>query len=67
MTEINLQPIFDYLDEFKAEIKARFNELERRVSNLENSVDRLTKIVTTMQDEFTVINHRVDRLESKIL
>jgi hypothetical protein len=65
MTEMSLQPIFDYLNGFKAEIKADIGDLKIRVGNLENSTDRLTKIVTTLRDEFTVVNYRVEKLETK--
>lgn len=65
MQEINLQPLFDYLETFKAEMLDKFNSLENRVSALENSMDRLTKIVTDLRDEMVVMNHRVEKLEMR--
>lgn len=65
MQEINLQPLFDYLETFKAEIRSEIADLKNRVTSLENSMDRLTKIVTDLRDEMIVMNHRVEKLEMR--
>lgn len=47
----NLQPIFEYLDEFKGEVVARIDKLETKVDTLQTSVDNLTKVVQDFRDE----------------
>jgi len=66
MQEINLEPLFEYLGDFKAEIKAEVANLAVRVGGVENSVDNLTKEVKDFREEFIVMNYRVGKLESKI-
>jgi len=64
MTEINFQPVFDYIDlkfaEFKEdiliEVRAELREMKDQIANL------TTKVEST-NSEMIVANHRIRRLE----
>lgn len=64
----DFKPIFDYLDEMKAELKADIKteiiaELSPKIDKLQTSVDNLTYMVKGFQEEMIVNRHRIDRLE----
>ncbi|MDP4001187.1 MAG: hypothetical protein Q8P83_03020 [bacterium] len=51
----NFQPIFEYFDEFKAEVNSRFDHLESRMDTLQTTVDNLAKMVKGFQEEYIVM------------
>lgn len=58
-----LQPVLDYLDNFKTEVNQRFNVLENKVDDLQTSVDSLAKMVKDFHEEMIVTRKRLDILE----
>lgn len=56
----------NYIDQFRFEMNARIDALEQIVTNIENQMNLMTKAVGEMRDEITKINHRLQRLETRI-
>jgi hypothetical protein len=64
MSDINFQPIFDYIDNSQNELKqdlvslmdGRFDEVKTQIANLTHQVQRFN-------DESQVSKYRLDRLE----
>ena len=63
MTDTNLKPLFEYLDEFKSEVNDRFDKLEETQRILQTSVDALAKMVKDFRDEHIVVHRRLEVLE----
>ena len=59
----DFKPIFDYLDEFKADVSQRFDSIEGKVDELQTSVDNLANMVKGFQEEMIVNRKRIDVLE----
>jgi archaellum component FlaC len=64
MSETNLKPLFEYLDEKFGFMDGRFDGIDKRLNNLETSVDNLTKIVKDFQEEHIILHRRVETLEA---
>ncbi len=62
-TTTNFQPLFEYLDEMKADIDTRFNKLEQKVDSITSTLDYLCKTVKGFEQEMIVNRHRIERLE----
>ena len=62
MTDVNFQPIFDYIDEKHSEVVTKLDELQGTVHQLQASVDGLAKLVKDFRDEHIVIHHRLELL-----
>jgi hypothetical protein len=63
-TQINFQPIFDYLDtRFKEEFENFRLEFRAEFDPIKISIDNLSREVKETREELQVANHRVDRLE----
>jgi hypothetical protein len=63
MPDNNLQPLFDYMDEMKAELKADIGRLDKKVDHLQATVDSLAKLVKDFRDEHIVMHRRLELLE----
>ncbi len=63
MSDINLKPVFDYLDEMKAEMQSEFKNVKEDIRVLQVSVDNLTKMVKDFRDEHIVLHRRLEVLE----
>lgn len=59
----DLKPIFDYLDEFKADVNQRFDGIEGKIDKLQTSVDNLANMVKGFEEEMIVNRKRIDVLE----
>lgn len=59
-----MKPLFDYLDDFKAEVNQRFDILEKKVDVLQATADALAKEVKDMRDEHIILYRRLELLES---
>ncbi len=59
----DLKPVFDYLDDFKAEVSGRFDSLENQVHQLQTSVDGLAKWFENYRDEHIVLYRKAEILE----
>lgn len=64
MSEVNLKPVFTYLDDMKAELKADIAIVNQKVDTLQTSVDGLAKMVKTFQEEHIIMRKRVETLEA---
>ena len=60
MSEVDFKPLFDYLDDFKAEVKADVQAIDEKVAHLQDSVDGLVKIVKDFQDEHIILRHQFE-------
>lgn len=63
MTEINLKPIFDHMDEMEGRLKSEISEVKESVKLLQTSVDSLAKMVKDFRDEHVIIHKRLEILE----
>lgn len=66
MSDIQLQPLFDYLDERFNEQDERFIKLEQKVDTLQTSVDNLSRQVLSFQQEMAIMTMRVSRMDAWI-
>ena len=64
MDEINWKPLFNYLDEMKAELKADIAVVDDKVTNLTTTVDNLAKMVKDFQEEHIIMRKRLEVLEA---
>lgn len=62
MSDINLQPLMDYMDDRFGQIDSRLGQLERGQQQLQTSVDNLTKIVKDFQDEHIILRRQLEIL-----
>ena len=60
MSEINFQPIFDYID---TALKEQSFQLGSRIDAVQTQVANLATQVQTLTQEVRVSNYRLDRLE----
>jgi outer membrane murein-binding lipoprotein Lpp len=67
MSETNFKPLFEYFDEIKDELKSDIRRVEGKVDILQTSVDGFAKITKNTQEEITVINNRLEKLETKTI
>ncbi len=65
MTEINFQPVFDYLEnEFKPELKKELRaEIREEFSGPITSIANLAGEIKSLREDMKISNHRVTRLE----
>jgi archaellum component FlaC len=63
MSDINLKPLFEYLDEKFTKNDERFDKIENDIQELRAAVDRLAKMVQDFRDEHIVIHKRLEVLE----
>ena len=60
----DFKPIFDYLDDMKAELKADIvAELTPKFDKLQTSIDGLARMVKGFEEELIVNRHRIERIE----
>lgn len=64
MTDVNFKPLFEYLDEMKAELKADIAVVDQKVERTLTSVDKLALMVKTFQDEHIIMRKRLEVLEA---
>jgi uncharacterized coiled-coil DUF342 family protein len=60
MSDINFQPIFDYIDESSAKLK---EDLRIDLTDVKTSIANLSAQVKKYHEEMLVSGHRIDRLE----
>jgi uncharacterized coiled-coil DUF342 family protein len=64
MTDINFQPIFDYIDESNAKLKEEIlTEVRSELRDVKTAVANLSGQVKQYHEEMLVSGHRIDRLE----
>lgn len=65
MTDINFQPIFDYLDnQFKQSLMTEIrDEFNGKFNVVQISIDAVLKEVVAMRQEWATMHHRFNRLE----
>lgn len=64
MTDINFQPIFDYIDKSKAELKEEImSEVRTELGEVKTAAANLSSQVQKYHEEMLVSGHRIDRLE----
>lgn len=63
MTEINFQPIFDYIDEKVDPLEVKVTSLQTSFNNLQTTMDKLVKKDKNLDEEKIIANYRVTRLE----
>ena len=64
MTDINWKPLFTYLDDMKAELKADIATVDEKVERVITSVDGLAKMVKDFQEEHIIMRKRLEVLET---
>ena len=64
MDNINWKPLFNYLDDMKAELKADIAVVDDKVTNLTTTVDNLAKMVKDFQEEHIIMRKRLEVLET---
>lgn len=63
MTQIDYQPIFDYIDNSINPIKEGVVEINDRLRNVETAVSNLVGENKAFREELLISNHRTSRLE----
>lgn len=64
MTQINFQPIFDYIDQNNQVLKEEIMvEVRAELRGINTRIDNLTGQVKKFNDEMLISGHRLDRLE----
>lgn len=67
MQNINFQPVFDYIDHSKEELKEEIlTEFNGKLSNINTSIANLATEVRDLKEEVSISNHRLDRAENWI-
>ena len=66
MGDVNFKPLFEYLDEQFKDVRNDISEVRQDVRQVQTSVDGLAKMTKDDNQEITVINNRLDKLESKV-
>ncbi len=64
MADINWKPLFTYLDEIKADLKADIAEVKESNTQILTSIDGLAKMVKTFQEEHIIMRKRLETLEA---
>ncbi|OGE81701.1 MAG: hypothetical protein A3H72_03970 [Candidatus Doudnabacteria bacterium RIFCSPLOWO2_02_FULL_48_8] len=64
MSDINFKPLFEYLDDMKAELKADIAEVKESNAQILTNLDGLTKMVKTFQEEHIIMRKRLEVLEA---
>ena len=63
MSEINFQPVFDYIDQSISPLKEDILSLKNDMGDVKTSLANLSAQVKKYHEEMLVSGHRVDRLE----
>lgn len=64
MTEINFQPVFDYIDQNNVVLKEDILlEVREEIRPLKTAIANLAGDVKTIKEEMVISNHRTKRLE----
>ena len=64
MSDVNFQPVFDYIDQAKNEIKEDIlTEVKAELGDVKTSIANLSSQVQKYHEEMLVSGHRIDRLE----
>lgn len=63
MSDINFQPIFDYIDQAITPLREDIAALQSDMTDLKGSVANLSAQVKKYHEEMLVSGHRIDRLE----
>lgn len=64
MSDINFQPIFDYIDETNRGLEQRLiDKIESELRDVKTAVANLSSQVKNYHEEMMVANHRLERLE----
>ena len=64
MSDTNFKPLFEYLDEMKAELKADIAEVKKSNIQILTAVDGLAKMVKDFQEEHIIMRKRLEVLEA---
>jgi hypothetical protein len=64
MSDINFQPIFNYIDNSIRPLNEQFGEFRHELSDVKVQVANLAHELSEMRQELHVSNHRLDRIES---
>lgn len=68
MSKINFQPVFEYIDKTKIDLKTELideivAEFHSRFDGVTNLIDSLSKDVKDYHDESRIMSYRIERLE----
>ena len=64
MSDVNFKPLFKYLDEKFGQLGADITEVKESNNQILTSVDGLTKMVKTFQEEHIIMRKRLEVLET---
>ena len=65
MADINFQPVFDYIDNVKKELRDELiADVRQEMNEVKTSISNLSQQVKKYHEEMLVSGHRIDRLES---
>lgn len=66
MSEDEFMKLFKYLQEMQSKIDIRFEEQDKKIDKVQNTVDAIAKSMIDYHQEMLMLAHKVDRMEQWI-